>query len=194
MCLENQKPKRGWVFDQLMIVGQLEAAMNHNDEELCNIMEEMESHPDDQELLDRKVEELAANEEIIKLDYQNRVDTLNQIFDAIPNSNRHYYCQIKHHAAAYVQAAENYHARGCSPEAEETLVRCGKTLALTCSLAFGFEPFSCLRCLDEAMKAQLDGGEGPLEGGSAYKIAPLTVDEAAKKLAELEKSKKEPAL
>lgn len=167
---EELKQKRGWVFDQLMIVGQLEAGMNHNDEEVCNIRTDMENHPDDQEFLEGKAEELMFNTQIVALDYENRVDTLNQIFDAVPGSNRHYYCQLKHRSAAFVQAAENYHARGCSAEAEETMVRLGKTLAMTCSLAFGFEPLQCLRCLDEAVQKTIDGGEGPLLGGEEFRV------------------------
>lgn len=167
---EELKQKRGWVFDELMIVGQLEAGMNHNDEEICNLTTEMEDHPDDLEFLEEKADEINANVEILELDYRNRVDTLNQIFDAIPGSNRHYYCQLKHRATAFVQAAENYHARGCSEEAEQTMIKIGKTLALTCSIAFGFEPLSCLRCLDEAVSKVIGGGEGPLEGGEEYRV------------------------
>lgn len=152
--MQKEEQKRGWIFDQLMIVGQLEAAMNHNDEEICNITTEMEDHPDDLEFLDGKAQELQLNTELIQMDYVNRVDTLNQIFDAVEGSNRHYYCQMKHRAAAFVQAAENYHARGCDPDAEATLILAGKSLAFTCSLAFGFEPFSCIRCLDEALKKE----------------------------------------
>lgn len=171
MAGEEQAKKRGWIFDQLMIVGQLEAGMNHNDEEICNITTEMEDHPDDLEFLGGKANELNANVEIIEMDYENRVDTLNQIFDAVPGSNRHYYCQVKHRAAAFVQAAENYHARGCTEEAEQTMVRVGKTLALTCSLAFGFEPFQCLRCLDEAVKKTMDEGvEVGLKDDGPYKV------------------------
>lgn len=177
MQKEELEHKRGWVFDQLMIVGQLEAGMNHNDEEVCNISTEMEDHPDDLEFLNAKAEELHFNYMITQMDYENRVDTLNQIFDAVPGSNRHYYCQVKHRATAFVQAAENYHARGCCSEAEQTLVRIGKTLAMTCSLAFGFEPFSCLRCLDEAVKKTMDGGEGPLEGGEEYKMQEPPIEE-----------------
>lgn len=194
MAEEEQAKKRGWIFDQLMIVGQLEAGMNHNDEEICNITAEMEDHPDDLDFLNDKAEEINANVEIIEMDYENRVDTLNQIFDAVPGSNRHYYCQVKHRAAAFVQAAENYHARGCNEDAEQTMVRLGKTLALTCSLAFGFEPFQCLRCLDEAIKKTMGGEKGPLEGGEAYR--PVTNEDVKKMLdaQTIENTEEEPAL
>lgn len=195
MAEEEQAKKRGWIFDQLMIVGQLEAGMNHNDEEICNITTEMEDHPDDLDFLNDKAEEINANVEIIEMDYENRVDTLNQIFDAVPGSNRHYYCQVKHRAAAFVQAAENYHARGCNEDAEQTMVRLGKTLALTCSLAFGFEPFQCLRCLDEAIKKTMgEGAEVVLKDDGPYKVV---TNEDVKKMLDtqtIENTEEEPAL
>lgn len=195
MAEEEQAKKRGWIFDQLMIVGQLEAGMNHNDEEICNITTEMEDHPDDLDFLNDKAEEINANVEIIEMDYENRVDTLNQIFDAVPGSNRHYYCQVKHRAAAFVQAAENYHARGCNEDAEQTMVRLGKTLALTCSLAFGFEPFQCLRCLDEAIKKTMDkGAEVVLKDDGPYKVVTDNDIKASLNAETIENTEKEPAL
>lgn len=198
MAEEEQAKKRGWIFDQLMIVGQLEAGMNHNDEEICNITTEMEDHPDDLDFLESKANELNANVEIVEMDYENRVDTLNQVFDAVPGSNRHYYCQVKHRAAAFVQAAENYHARGCPEDAEQTMVRLGKTLALTCSLAFGFEPFQCLRCLDEAVKKVIISDEGvgkhSEEVGPPYDTPPTTVVDVVREFTKIEKEEEEPAL
>lgn len=146
--------KRGWIFDQLMLVGQLEAAMCHNDEEICNIYADMDTFADDPDQIQKLADKLSANMELIKGDYLNRVDALNQVFDAVEGSDRHYYCQVKHRSALYVMAAENYHARGCDAEAERILVEAGKALAATCSLAFGFEPMQCLRCLDEALKGK----------------------------------------
>lgn len=145
--------KRGWIFDEIVKIGQLEAAMGHNDEQICNLysdMENLEKPEDAQKIAD----ELNTNYEIIRLDYDNRVDSLNAVFDAVPDSDRHYYCQVKHRAMMYVIAGENFHARGCTPEAEQSLVKAGKSLALTCSLAFGFEPMECLRCLDEALRSK----------------------------------------
>lgn len=146
--------KRGWIFDEIVKVGQLEAAMGHNDEQICNLYSDMEEKGDDPKALEKIANELSVNYEITRLDYGNRVDALNGIFDAVPGSDRHYYCQVKHRATAYVIAGENFHARGCTPEAERSLVQAGKSLALTCSLAFGFEPMQCLRCLDEALKSK----------------------------------------
>lgn len=151
----KEQPKRGWIFDQLMIVGDLENAMGHSDEQICNIHSDMEVDGDSTEKMNRDAAHLNANYELIEIDYENRVDALNQIFDEVEGSDRHYYCQVKHRAAAYCKAGENFHARGCSPEAERILIRAGKTLALTCSLAFGFEPMDCLRCLDEALNKNL---------------------------------------
>ena len=120
----EEQPKRGWIFDELIKVGQLEAAMAHNDEEVHNIRVMLENGDGDPAEL---AEELALNEDIIKLDYENR-------------------------ATAVVIAGENFHARGCPASAENSLHLAMKSLALTCSLAFGFEPMECMRCLDEALK------------------------------------------
>lgn len=150
--VEPTQQKRGWIFDEIVKVGQLEAAMAHNDEQICNIYSDMEEQGGDADALTKLADELNTNYEITRLDYDNRVDSLNGIFNAIPNSDRHYYCQVKHRATVYAIAGENFHARHCDPEAEKSLVAAGKALALTCSLAFGFEPMQCLRCLDEAMK------------------------------------------
>lgn len=150
---QSFKKKRGWIFDELVKVGQLEAAMGHNDEQICNLYSDMEGAETPEEL-EKIADELNVNYEIVRIDYRNRVDALNSIFDSVPGSNRHYYCQCKHRAMAYVIAGENFHARDCSPEAEKSLIAAGKSLALTCSLAFGFEPMQCLRCLDEALQSQ----------------------------------------
>lgn len=155
---EEQKQKRGWIFDQLMLVGSLEAGMNHNDEEICNIYNKL-AYEEDEEVVTKLSDQLNQNREIISMDYLNRVDTLNQIFDAVEGSNRHYFCQIKHRATTYIMAAENYHARGCCKEAEDILVKAGEALALTCSLAFGFEPMDCLRCLSDSL-AKMTGIDG----------------------------------
>lgn len=150
---QSFKQKRGWIFDEIVKVGQLEAAMGHNDEQICNLYSDMEGAETPEEL-EKIADELNVNYEIIRIDYRNRVDALNFIFDSVRGSDRHYYCQLKHRAMAYVIAGENFHATGCSPEAEKSLVAAGKSLALTCSLAFGFEPMQCLRCLDEALQSQ----------------------------------------
>lgn len=146
--------KRGWIFDQLMLVGQIEAGMCHNDEEISNLYADMDNNADDPDEIQKIAEKLNTNIELINEDYLDRVDALNQVFNAVEGSDRHYYCQVKHRATRFVLAAENYHARGCSPEAERNLVAAGKALATTCSLAFGFEPMQCLRCLDEALKGK----------------------------------------
>lgn len=154
MSDNEQKKKRGWIFDQLMLVGSLEAGMNHNDEEICNIYNQL-AYEEDEKTIQELTDQLNANREILDKDYFNRVDALNQIFNEIPNSNRHYYCQIKHRCATYVMAAENYHARHENKESEDLLVQAGEALALTCSLAFGFEPMDCLRCLSDSLADKL---------------------------------------
>ena len=153
---KNPNPtKRGWIFDEILKVGQLEAAMEHNDEEICNLYHEMNDNGGDLKEVERITDELSKNHELIALDYENRVNCLNDIFDAVEGSNRHYYCQVKHRATVIVKAAENYHARKCRPEAEDSLVKAGKSLALTCSLAFGFEPMDCLRCLSDSLSTKI---------------------------------------
>lgn len=153
--LEHPRKKRGWIFDQIMLVGDLENSMGHCDEQICNIHSDMEVDGGDSDKMTSDASHLTGNYQLINIDYENRVDALNQIFDEVEGSDRHYYCQLKHRAAAYCKAAENFHARGCSEEAERVLVRCGQSLALTCSLAFGFEPMQCLRCLDEALSKNI---------------------------------------
>ena len=151
---EKEHKKRGWIFDQLMIVGSLEAGMNHNDEEICYIYDQL-AYEEDEKTITKLTDQLNANREILDKDYFNRVDALNQVFNEIPNSDRHYYCQIKHRCATYVMAAENYHARHEDSESEKILIEAGMSLALTCSLAFGFEPMECLRCLSDSLASKL---------------------------------------
>lgn len=151
---EREHKKRGWIFDQLMIVGSLEAGMNHNDEEICNIYNQL-AYEGGEAVVTKLADKLNANREILDKDYFNRVDALNQIFNEVPGSDRHYYCQIKHRCATYVMAAENYHARHENAESEKILVEAGEALALTCSLAFGFEPMDCLRCLSDSLADKL---------------------------------------
>lgn len=145
--------KRGWVFDQLMIVGQLEAAMGHNDEEICNLYTEMDNNADNPDEIAKITQKLSAIMDIIKSTYPTRVDAQKQIFDVM-EGDMHSWCLVKHLATAYVTAGENYHARNCDPDAERVLVKTGEALAMACSLAFGFEPMSCLRCLDETIKGK----------------------------------------
>lgn len=147
--------KRGWIFDEILKVGQLEAAIEHNDEEICNLYNELDDNSGDIKEIERVTDELSKNQAIINLDYENRVNCLNDVFDAIEGSNRHYYCQVKHRATVFVKAAENYHARKCYPSAEQSLIKAGKSLALTCSLAFGFEPMDCLRCLSDSLSTKI---------------------------------------
>lgn len=150
----EQNKKRGWIFDQLMIVGSLEAGMNHHDEEICNIYNQLD-YAEDQEAIQGLADKLSAHREILAEDYTNRVNALNQIFDEFPDADRHLYCSLKHHAATYVMAAENYHARHEDEGSEAVLVKSGETLALVCSLAFGFEPMDCLRCISDSLASKL---------------------------------------
>lgn len=143
--------KRGWITDELIKIGHLEAGMSHGDEQICYIKEQM-AHEEEPEVVDKLIKELQTNQEMLAIDYDNRVASLNDIFDSMPNSDRHYYCRVKHAATAYVIACENYHARSEDPKAEESAYLASQSLALACSLAFGFEPVACARCLDEMIK------------------------------------------
>lgn len=149
-ALSDAQKKRGWVFDQLMIIGSFEAGMNHNDEQISNLFYELEGE-EDPEKITKLTDEIARNREILENDYLARVAAMNDLFSAMPNSDRHYYCQVKHRATTFIIAAENYHARNEDAAAEETLRSAAKSLALTCSLAFGFEPMDCLRCVADSM-------------------------------------------
>ena len=68
----NTPQKRGWIFDEIVKVGQLEAAMAHNDEQVCNIYSDMEEQGGDTDALTKLADELNTNYEIIRLDYDNR--------------------------------------------------------------------------------------------------------------------------
>lgn len=146
--------KRGWLLDALVKVGQLEAALSHTDEQISYLKEQLSNTTDPEEITSI-VDQISANVDIAKLDYENRVTIMNEMFLTL-DGDRHYYCQVKHRAAEWVVACEVYHSRGCNIGDELSMHRAAQTLALTCSLAFGFKPFSCLRCLDEAIQEQDD--------------------------------------
>lgn len=151
----NQSTKRGWIFDELMKIGHLEAKLTHQDENICNLYHDMDENSGDKEEIERLVEDLSARHEVERLTYGNRAMSLDHLFSSVPNSNRHWFCDVKHDAAAFVLAAETYHASGFDPDLERSLVYCGKTLAISCSKAFNMEVMDCLRCVNDALNAQL---------------------------------------
>lgn len=159
--------KRGWLFDQILLVGQIEAAMEHNDEQICNLYHDLDESGGEPKTVERITDELNANMEILGIDYENRVDLMNDMFEAIKQSDKHYWCQLKHRAMVYVKACENFHARGRNPRAGNAMRRAGRSLAYTCSLAFHMEVMDCLRCLSDSLSEQTE--EKP-----RYTIAALT--------------------
>lgn len=148
VVIDNPNTKRGWVLDALVKIGQIEAALNHNDEQISYLKDQL-SKTDDPTEVTKLIDEIAVNEQLMEIDYQNRKDSMDELFDTL-SGDRHYYCQVKHRAASFITAAEIFHSRGCNPKDEESMHRAAEALALTCSLAFGFKPFSCLRCMDNA--------------------------------------------
>lgn len=145
---EGEAKRRGWIFDQILLVGQIEAAMEHIDEELCNIYTDLENI-DDEEEIGRLVDKLSNLKKLVGELYNLRVKCMRDIFDSVPESDSHSWCLLKHTALVYAKAAENWHARKQAPEAESELVQAGKALAMVCSIAFNLDLMECLRCLDE---------------------------------------------
>lgn len=152
------KPKtqgnRGWVTDQLILIGQYEAQMSHIDEKLNDIWTDFENHGDDQALMERRTKELAVLYEIQRDLYVARKEAEQQIFNEFPDADKTYWCLVKHAATAFVIAEENFHARDCNAEGESAMLKAASNLGKTTGLALGFEPYGCLRCLDEALKGE----------------------------------------
>lgn len=152
--------KRFWVLDELIKIGHLEAALSHADEQICNLDHDLENSDGDLETVEQIAKEQDYHREGIALDYENRTGCEEDILDTTGGNGKDW-CYLKHRAAAFVIAAENYHARECNPKAERSLILAGKSLALTASHCFGFEIMDCLRCLGE--KLQQEYGVNPLE-------------------------------
>lgn len=153
MEVKPANQKRGWVMDQLMLVGQFEAAMGHIDERITDIWVQMEGLEDTDKLA-KLSDELSALYETQRDLYNARVTAEQAIFDAFPESDRTKWCLVKHLAMAYSIASENFHARNCDANAESTLKDAAAALGRASGLALGFEPYGCLRCLDEAIQAK----------------------------------------
>lgn len=143
--------KRGYLFDAILEIGQIEAGMEHGDEQVGNLWHDMEQNSGDPEKLQRMADELQTNRELMAIDYEDRVGLQNFVFDNIPDSNKHYWCRVKHAAFCFAKAAENYHASRLDPQMEQHLVRACKRLALACSLAFGMDMMDCLRCVSDSL-------------------------------------------
>lgn len=148
--------RRGWVMDQLMLVGQLEAAMGHIDERITDLWIQLEGE-EDTDAISKISNELSALYDTQRGLYDARVAAETAIFDAFPNADRTKWCLVKHLSMAYAIASENFHARDCNENSEQTLRATSAALGEVTSLALGFEPYGCLRCLDEAIQGVGDG-------------------------------------
>lgn len=157
------KPKtqgnRGWVTDQLILIGQYEAQMSHIDEKLNDIWTDFENHGDNEALMEKRTQELAVLYEIQKDLYTARKEAEQQIFDVFPEADKTYWCLIKHAATSFVIAEENFHARGCDSQSESVMLKAASNLAKTTGLALRFEPYGCLRCLGEQIRLTLEKDE-----------------------------------
>lgn len=147
--------KRFWVLDELIKIGHLEAAMSHGDEQICNIDHDIENSGGDIKVVEELAKEQDYHREGISLDYENRVGCENDIMETLGGNSKDW-CYLKHRATAFVIAAENYHARGCCPSEEHSLILAAKSLALTASHCFGFEVMDCLRCLGDKLNTQYE--------------------------------------
>lgn len=145
--------KRGWLLDQIMMIGHYEAELTHDDEQICNIDSDMKANSGSLEEIERLTDELAFREQLMGMHYQARVSAEQDIFNAFPDIDRKKWCDIKHAAASYVLAAEVYHARDSHPSARANLIAAGQCLSFLISYTFGFEPMECLRCFNDAMNA-----------------------------------------
>lgn len=148
---EAKDAKRGWVMDQIVLIGQVEAAMGHTDERISDIWQDLNGMDLNEESSQGLVEELSSLYELEKLLYALRVEAENQIFDAFPLADRTKWCLVKHLAMSYAVACENFHARACCPEAEQVMLKTGEAVTMASAMAFRFEPFGCFRCLSEAI-------------------------------------------
>lgn len=131
--------KRGWVLDEVIRIGHIEAELSHLDEIVSD-----ENLIDDSEKT--SVEWLAA------LLYEERVEIMNRLLD-ITCAKSKYWCVLKHAAIDYVIACENQHA------VRIDIAKASEQLALACSLFFGFAPMGCLRCFDEQINKGGEDGE-----------------------------------
>lgn len=148
---KEEQQKRGWVFDAIIQIGNIEAGMSHGDEEICNLQHDSQSTNGSVEEVQKIMDALAMNHDMLSIDYEDRVALENFVFEFIPESNRHYWCRVKHAATSFVVACENYHASGMRPELEDHMVRRSKVLAMACSMAFNMEVLDCLRCLSDSL-------------------------------------------
>lgn len=150
---ENEISKRGWLLDQLMLIGHYEAELTHDDEQIVNIHHDLENSSGDLQEVGRLTDELNFRENLTNLHYEGRAKAEEDVFNAFPglDIDKKKWCDCKHSCAIYILACETYHARDLDPVAKENMIIAGKALTMLVSRTFGFEPMDCMRCLNDAM-------------------------------------------
>lgn len=157
---------RGWIVDQLILIGHYEAQMSHIDEKLNDLWNKLDTEVNDMEEMQKTTDTINALYEIGREVYEARREAEDQIFSAVPDADPTFFCQVKHSATAFVIAEENFHARGFDAESEKVMLKAASNLGKVVSIAFGFEPYGCLRCLSD----RLNTPEPKEEDG--YELAP----------------------
>ena len=160
MTTKKDNGNRGWVLDQLIMIGQYEAQLSHIDEKLNDLWEALSNETDNVDEMQRLTNVLSGLYEIGRGIYDARKQAEDQVFAEFPEADKTFWCLVKHAATAFVIAEENFHARGFSAEAEKTMLSAAENLGKTVSLALGMDLYGCLRCLDEQMKG---GGDAKTE-------------------------------
>lgn len=157
----KESSKRGWLLDQLMLIGHYEAELTHDDEQIINIKHDMAQNSGSLEEIEKLTDELNFRRELEAMHYQGRTLAEQDVFEAFPELelDKKKWCDIKHQCAIYILACETYHARDGHPTAEDSMVLAGKQLVFLVSHTFGFEPMDCARCFNDALNAKLSGSE-----------------------------------
>lgn len=158
--MNGQKDARGWVLDQLIMIGHYEAQLSHIDEKLNDLWEAVNNETDDINKMQKMTDTISTLYEIGRGVYDARKEAEQQVFEAFPEADKTFWCMAKHAATAFVLASENLHARGFDADAEKVMLQAAENLGKVTGLALGFEPYGCLRCLDEAIKG---GGNAQAE-------------------------------
>lgn len=158
--MAENNAKRGWLLDQIMLIGHYEAALTHDDEQICNIYNDLKANSGSLEEVEKLTDELNFRKNLSKIHYESRAIAEQDIFESFRDIDKKKWCDIKHAAATYTLAGEIYHARNYSPSAETNLVQAAKALSYLISYTFGFEPMECLRCFNDAMMAEENEEEG----------------------------------
>lgn len=126
MKKSKAKTSRGWVVDQLLTIGHLEAALSH--------LDEFAIARDDYTELATAI-------------YEARKIVMEDLLDEAVD--RKLWCVVKHLATAYVMSEEVCHAREYDRESEIIMTGVGDVLAGVAEMALGLEKTECLRCLSE---------------------------------------------